>query len=218
MKIMNVKVKVLPLGLSIVLLLAVVVIVLGYIGGLDNGLSSPLSTQVTLQPGDTVQQISGLMREFTLDDLILESDAIVTGKVADILPARNGTTWDGKPTIYTDVIVQVDRYLYGETKSERIAIQVGGGRIGNTVVLVEDEPVFTLGENIVVFLYRLRYELGFIPGVIDSLSHYGVTGLCMGKFAYQAPGKVVNNGWVKDFPGQAVAVGAIENKVAEIKG
>jgi hypothetical protein len=211
------KVRVLVPGVGILLLLALVMI--GAVGGQDNESGSPLSTRVTVQPGDTVQQVSGLLVPYTLDDLTLHSDAIVIGRVTDILPAKRGVLPGDISIIYTDVIVQVDRYLYGEPKSERIAIQVWGGRIGDTAMVAEDEAVFTVGEDIVVFLFRPPYELGPIPDVIDALNYYRVTGTCMGKFAYQRlPDEAVNNGWVKDFPGQAVAISAIEKQVAEIKG
>ena len=212
------RVRVLVSGLGILLLMALVGIMIGYVGGRDNESGSPLSTRVTVQPGDTVQQVSGLLPAFTLDDLILHSDAIVIGTVTDILPAKPGVMPNGHPIIYTDVIVEVDRYLYGEPKSERIAIQVWGGRIGDTVMLVEDAAVFTVGEDIVVFLFRPPYEVASIPDGVDALSYYQVTGTCFGKFAYQATGGAVNNGWVKEFPGQVVAISAIEEKVAEIKG
>ena len=63
------KVRVLVSGLGILLLMALVGIMIGYVGGRDNESGSPLSTRVTVQPGDTVQQVSGLLPAFTLDDL-----------------------------------------------------------------------------------------------------------------------------------------------------
>lgn len=206
-----VKVRILVSGLGILLLLALVGTMLGYFGGQDNDSGSPLSTRVTAQPGDTIQEISGLLVPYTLNDLILHSDAIVIGRVTDILPAKRGVVPGGIPIIYTDIIVEAGRYLYGEPESEQIAIQVWGGRIGDIVMLVEDEPVFTLGESVVVFLFRPPYELAPIPDGIDALSYYRVTGACLGKFAYRC-------GIACRFPCKIVTVCAIEKKVAEIKG
>jgi hypothetical protein len=205
-----VKVRVLALGLGILLLLALGGIMLGDTGGQDNESGSPRSTRVTVQPGDTIQQISGLLPQLTIRDLILHSDAIVIGTVTDILPAKRGVLPDGIPIIYTDVIVQVDRYLYGEPKSELIAIQVWGGRIGDIVMLAEDEPVFTLGEDILAFLVRPRWEVAS-PDGIDPLSYYLVTGACLGKFSYRC-------GIACRFPCKIVTICAIEKMVAKIKG
>lgn len=211
-----VKVRVLMSGLGILLLLAVIGIMLGYTGGQDNESGSPRSTRVTGQPGDTVQQVLDLLTDFTLDDLILHSDAIVIGRVTDILPAKRGVLPGEISIIYTDVIVEADRYLYGGPKSERIAIRVWGGRIGNTVMLVEDEAVFTLGEHIVVFLARAPYEV-VSPDGIDPLSYYQVTGTCLGKFAYRCR-IAYQCGIACRFPCKIMTICAIEKKVAEIKG
>lgn len=200
------KIRALVSSLGILLLLALVI---SYIGGQDIE-GSPLSTRVTVQPEDTVEEISGLLPQLTVDDLILHSDAIVIGTVTDILPAKYGVVPGEISIIYTDVIVQADRYLFGEPKSERIAIQVWGGRIGDIVMLAEDEPVFILGEHIVVFLARAPYEV-VSPDGIDALSYYKVTGACLGKFAYRC-------GIAYRFPCKIVTTCAIEKKVAEIKG
>jgi hypothetical protein len=207
------KVRALALGLGILLLLALVI---SYIGGQDNEGSS-LSTRVTVQPGDTlIQQVSSMMPQQTLQDLILRSEAMVIGTVTDILPAKRGVVPGEIPIIYTDVILEVDRYLFGEPESKRIAVRVWGGRIGNTIMLDDNAAVFTLGEHIVGFLFRAPYEV-VPPDGIDALSYYEVSCGCLGKFAYEATG-LVNNGWVEDFPGQVVAISAIEKQIAEIRG
>lgn len=200
--------RVLALGLGILLLLALVMI--GYAGGQANEAGSPLSTRVTVQPGDTVEEIIGLLVPCSLNDLVLHSGTIIIGTVTDILPAKRGVLPGEIPIIYTDVILEVDRYLYGEPESERIAIQVWGGRIGNIVMLSFDEVEFTLGEHIVVFLFRPPYEV-VSPDGIDALSYYRVSCACQGKFAYRC-------GIAYRFPFTLVTTCAIERKVAEIKG
>jgi hypothetical protein len=87
------------------------------------------TTKVTPQPGDEVTTITAQWPPLTLNDLVRESDAILIGEVVDILPARQtkDTREDDKTIIYTDVVVEVQRYLYGQLQSSYVAIRVKGG-------------------------------------------------------------------------------------------
>jgi hypothetical protein len=63
------------------------------------------SMKFTPLPGDTSQQVSGLMVKITLDDLVSQSDTIIVGKVIEILRPQWGTSSSAARIIYTDVIV-----------------------------------------------------------------------------------------------------------------
>lgn len=127
------------------------------------------TTRVEPEPGDNVTTSSALMVKLTLDDLVAKSDAIVAGKVVDIHPARSGTEplWSSYLQVFTDVIIQTESYLYGEPQSAYIAVRVTGGRVGEMVMWVEDEPVFNLGEEAVIFLTRVP-QPNFLPEGIVS--------------------------------------------------
>ena len=146
---------------------------------------SSISTKVILREGDEVIRTSDLMKRLSMDELISNSDAIVIGKVTDILPSRKGTLGQAEiEIIYTDVLVQTERYLYGDPESEKIGIRVYGGRIDNLVMWVEDTPEFTLGEHILVFLVRQPDALEPVPVGIDPSSYYRVCGAIQGKYRY----------------------------------
>ena len=85
--------------------------------------------------------VSGLMIRLTLDDLIEKSDTVVVGEVVDILPSRrvDWEPWD--KMIITDVVIEVEHYLYGQPQSPYIAVVVRGGRVGEMGMWVEDEPI-----------------------------------------------------------------------------
>ncbi len=212
------KVKAVALGLGITLVLALVIIFIGGQGNEGPTLyegPSLNTTRVTVQPEDTVEELSETLPKATVAELIEHSDTIVIGTVTNILPARRcRVRWTS--IIYTDVIVEVDRYLYGEPESERVGIQAWGGRIGNEVMIVENEAVFNIDEDVVIFLFRIPYD-ATPPYGINELSYYTVCGTCLGKFAYQAEG-LVNNGWLEDFPGQVMSISALEIRIAETKG
>jgi hypothetical protein len=120
------------------------------------------TTKIEPKPGESSMSVSALMIRLTLDDLVEKSDAVVIGKVVDIFPSRKV---DGKPmdvtievvepwNIITDVVIEVERCLYGQPIPPYIAIMVRGGRVGDTGMWVEDEPVFNLDEEVALFLDR----------------------------------------------------------------
>ncbi len=169
------------------------------------------TTRVEPKPGENVTTSSALMVRLTLEDLIEKSDAIVIGKVVDIFPARSGTEplWSSYLQVFTDVIIEIERYLYGESQSAYVAVGVTGGRVGEMVMWVEDEPVFNLGEEAVLFL-TLVPQPNFPPEGIVSDDYYRVTGAMQGKLGYR-DGQAVN------LEGASYTVSEIERKIASIR-
>ncbi len=117
------------------------------------------TTRVLPEPGDQQLLIHADYPPLTLNDLVAEADAIVIGEVIDILPAKEVPDPHNldKTTLYTDVVIKAERYLYGDTESSYLAVRVTGGRIGKTVVIT-NAPVFNLGEDIVVLLNSLSAD------------------------------------------------------------
>lgn len=169
------------------------------------------TTRIEPKLGENVTMSSGLMIRLTLDDLIEKSDAIVIGKVVDIFPSRSGTEPPGSSylKIFTDVIIETERYLYGEPQSKYIAVRVMGGRVGEMVMWVEDEPVFNLGEEVILFLTRIPASIP--PEGIESENYYRVTGAMQGKLGYK-DGNMIN------LEGGSFVVSEIEQKIASIHG
>ena len=73
----------------------------------------------TTVPGDIVNDVSPLLIPFDLDEIINNSDSIVMGKVIDIQTSKEGIDIvmvpDGKPILYTDVILQVEKLFIRRT-------------------------------------------------------------------------------------------------------
>jgi len=57
------------------------------------------------------------------------------------------------------VVIEVERYLYGKLQSSHIAVMVRGGRVGDMVMWVEDEPVFNLNEEVALFLEQMQDDI-----------------------------------------------------------
>jgi hypothetical protein len=175
------------ISISLATLLAAVVTVVFLASYLPGQTGSAVSSKATIQEGDqVVRRTFGLMKRQSMNELIKNADAIVIGKVTDIPAARKSTlNRDGKEImglIYTDVIIQVDRYLYGESESEKIAVRVEGGRVDNMIMWSEDTPEFILGEEVFLFLIRPPGALEPVPEGIDASSYYRVS--IQGKYRY----------------------------------
>ncbi len=174
-----------------------------------------ISTKVTTQPGDTVTAISGMLEPITSDtknQLVKNSDAIILGDVVDILPSKWGTDASGHEVICTDVIIQVERYLFG-SGSDRVAVRVIGGRVDRFAMMAEDEPVFYLDEAVVVFLFDKTpyYKVAPIPPAGISLDdYYAVTKSTRGKWPLEG-------GKATDYSNNRVSISSIERLIEKNK-
>lgn len=179
------------------------------------------TTKATPQPGDNFTSSSALMIPLTVDDLIEKSDAIVLGKVVDIFPARqvdeapwemtiitDEASWDIR--IITDVVIEVERHLYGKPQSPNIVLHVYGGRIDGLTIWMEDEPVFNLGEEVALFLYRPQSEIT-PPDGFETNEYYRVTGSVQGKLGYK-------DGTMVTLEGNSVTISEVEQKITSIHG
>jgi len=163
------------------------------------------TTKIERSAGDSGISISGLMVRLTLNDLVKKSDSVIIGKVVDIFPSRQ-VDWEPWDTmIITDVVIEVERSPYSHSHSPYVAVTVRGGRVGDMGMWVEDEAIFNLGEEVVLFLYQMESDIT-PPEGFDSAVYFRVTGGRQGKLGYGGS--------------QAIAhiISEIEQKIAEIYG
>jgi hypothetical protein len=111
--------------------------------------------------------------------------------VKEILEPQHGT--DRVPphtsiVIYTDIMVEVQEYLYG-SGAGTIAVHLDSGRIGNEETIINHAPVYTEGETCLFFLYHpgLRPLPAFPPGTTLA-DYYQTSGFGWGKWAYENGG------------------------------
>jgi len=112
-----------------------------------------------------------------------KSDAILIGKVSEVLPSKWDTP-DGKrpriladEIIYTDAVIEVERYLKNPQFKSKIVVRTLGGTIGRDSMEVENEANFKAGETVFVFLTKEDpFTLKIQP------EHYRVVGEMYGKF------------------------------------
>ena len=132
-------------------------------------------------------------------ELSNHSDTIVIGTVQKTLPSKWNTI-DGKQlnkpvselipgvdVIYTDIIINVDRYLKNPLSSKEVIIRTFGGTVGNVSMTSDAEPKFETGEKILLYLSK---DTNPSTKNIGS-EHFIVTDFYEGKFTLTDDGKAI---------------------------
>ena len=94
----------------------------------------------------------------SLDSLVERSDTIVAGEVLDM---RSSWSTDRRE-IFTTVTLRPDRRFKGGERS-LVRFRIPGGTVGDTRLTVTHSPVFSVGEQALVFLAG---ESGRLPRVV----------------------------------------------------
>jgi hypothetical protein len=84
----------------------------------------------------------------TTADLVDHATLVVTGTVE----AARALPPDAQGMIFTEVKVRVEDVVLGATADDVVTVRAWGGEYGDLGVVVEDQPTFTLGEDVVLFL------------------------------------------------------------------
>jgi|WetSurMetagenome_2_1015567.scaffolds.fasta_scaffold22157_3 hypothetical protein len=127
---------------------------------LTQGSDTPASTKVNVTSRDNVTSSSQIWHEFGSEELIRTADVVLLGEVKEILPSEWGPSYEHSSTvIHTDVLIEVRRWLSKTPAAELIAIRMYSGKVGNDVMIEQESPVLTVGDQAVFFL--------------DSLNKYG---------------------------------------------
>lgn len=125
--------------------------------------------------------VSASMVKISLEDLTEEADVIIIGYVKEVDSRWN--LW--RTMIYTYSTLSVEKYIKG-TGFETLIIITKGGEVGDYGVWVEDVPVFTKNETVLVFLKQAGRE-------------FSVVGWVQGKY-------IVENEEVRDISGEKVSL------------
>ncbi len=109
-----------------------------------------------------------------------EADVIAVGRVKEILPSKWNTVDGKKPSslekavIYTDVVIEVQRYLKNPQNATEIVVRTLGGTVGEDSMMAEDEAKF-------------EHTAGI------GKEHYRVLGWTYGKFKLTENGQAIRD-------------------------
>ncbi len=161
---------------------------------LPAGVTTPTdlpTTKVTPQEGDMVQISSALMPNLSLEDVMRDSEMAFIGTVKEIFPSQLGEPDKrGRKSIYTDVAIVPEKYLFGGSDLSPQIVRVFTGRVGNMTAISEDEPTFTLNERVLVFLSRSS-SVASISG--NTSSYFRVNSSFLGKYSIEVNTAIQEN-------------------------
>src|SRR5699024_4043480 len=119
------------------------------------------STFIQVEEGDLYARQSPLLEDMTLDKRIEQSEVIVSGTVAEILPATE--TMDlviplmedfrkkGYNFLHTDIVIKVDEFIGNSSyEYDEIVVRRNGGRLDNFVHIYDMEN-YEVGEKVLIF-------------------------------------------------------------------
>lgn len=131
--------------------------------------------------------IEGMIPQLTEQELILNSDLIVTGAVKKIGESKWSNpefkVVDKRNVLQTDIFVEIDEIIYGEYNNESVTVRIDKGYDKSQKIrfISDGYPDFEKGENVLLFLLRDDSD------VATNEDYFVLTGMRQGKWD-------VNNG------------------------
>lgn len=111
-----------------------------------------------------------LMIQVTTEQLANWSKLILIGEVAEI-----ESFWDDAHNmIYTDVTITLEENIKGKHDKSQVTVRTQGGKVDETLIIVEDVARFTIGEKVLVFLSEGKEELLWVTA--DFQGKYTIVG------------------------------------------
>jgi len=165
---------------------------------LSNNADEPTNNSSVEEP--ITSSMSASLPAFNHTELSDRSEMILIGTVKEILPSK-WTSADGRRpngidsfslenSIYTDITINVEKYLKNPSSSQEITVRIDGGTVGNDTLEADYEPTFKPGEKVLLFLTE-----DVVVGTNNiEPKHLTVTGCMVGKYTLTEDGKATRLG------------------------
>ncbi len=130
--------------------------------------------------------IEGVIPQLTEQELILNSDLIVTGIVKKIGESKwsnpDFKVADKRNILQTDIFVEIDEILYGEYNKENVVVRIDKGHDKSQKIryVSDGYPDFKNGEKVLLFLSRDDSD------VATNEDYFVLTGMRQGKWNLSA--------------------------------
>ena len=134
-----------------------------------------------LIPTKNVIEVSGILENLSKEDLVINSDVVISGRVLKILPSKWSHSYlkntDTRNILTTDVEFEIDEIFKGIPYNKKITVRIEKGSDDKTIVTSDIDPDFTPGEYTLLFLKKDETIL-----FDDTMDYYVICGGTQGKY------------------------------------
>ncbi len=136
--------------------------------------------------------ITGMVGEISEQQLILNSDIIVDGKVKEIKESKwsnPGMKIEGKRNVLqTDIVVTISELLSGKYNNRDVVVRIDKGydKKERVKYISDGYPDFEVGEHVLLFLSRDDGDL------VTDEDYFVLTGMFQGKWNVEDNGVIAN--------------------------
>ena len=125
--------------------------------------------------------VDGIIPLISESELILRSDLIIEGTVSEIMDSKwsnpnNEKGENFRNVLQTDIVVNIDNYLFGERDDNQAIVRIDKGEDENTIVSSDGYPDFEVNEKVLLFLSRDDSDIA------TDEDYYVLTGMRQGKY------------------------------------
>lgn len=136
--------------------------------------------------------VDGIVPIISESELILRSDLIIEGTVSEILDSKwsNPDFEKGEAirnVLQTDIVVNIDNYLFGEREDNQAIVRIDKGEDENTIVHSDGYPDFFENEKVLLFLSRDDSDIA------TDEDYYVLTGMLQGKYVLSENARSADN-------------------------
>ncbi len=149
--------------------------------------------------------IGSSLPDYPIEFLAKNTPYAIEGKVVDLIPIPMQYDAVGIGTVFTDVVIDVEKDLGMKYVDDTITVRVQGGETDTAKYVYEDSPKFARGEK--VFIIVADKEPESVYG-----DNYYVAGLQHGKYNLDESGKAKNSN-----PDKNMSHKELEDKVRQAK-
>lgn len=152
----------------------------------------------------TTQVIRGSMPNYSLEDLASGTKYAIVGTVKQITPVIVETD-RMNPTVFSDVVVKVQKDLNGDYDQKEITVRIQGGTLGDMVTISHVSANFEMNQRVLFFVPEKD---------LDSIwsDNYYVAGGYLGKYTLD------DGNAIRDSINDSISEDELVSKIQKVRG
>lgn len=133
---------------------------------------------------DTIAEKSGTLVDYTIEELISDSNLIIRAKLKDASETFQIQSAEGEAiSNFTDYYFEIEEIIAGECSDDTaVTVRIEGGTVDDFKLIVDEAPEVPYDSEVILFLYKPNMGSGFNT----EGDYYYILGLNQGIFVNSA--------------------------------